>query len=242
MREVRQPETQDIPSGEKEKLEELAKNLGVSEAAYPQTALQADELLEARLGKKPAGHEVHEADGPRPMEQVYARDWERICDTHEIADDVKACNPNYESGLEWQVNCQRCVPALEMRRRGYDVTAKPKPEGEGYSDILCYRPFEVWEKPDVIPCKDDGVSDIRKNMAGWGDGARAQVVVVWKNTNIGHTFYVEQDGGEAKFYDPQTGSLDASGYFKRVEPGSVKLCRIDDRDVTGRILDCCRKA
>lgn len=38
---------------------------------------------------------------------------------------ILAANPEYANGLEWQINCQRCVQALELRDRGYDVVAKP---------------------------------------------------------------------------------------------------------------------
>jgi len=35
-------------------------------------------------------------------------------------------NPMYKrGGIEYKKNCQRCVAAYEMRRRGYDVIAKP---------------------------------------------------------------------------------------------------------------------
>lgn len=39
---------------------------------------------------------------------------------------VVAVNPEYVNGrLEWRINCQRCVQALELRDRGYDVQAMP---------------------------------------------------------------------------------------------------------------------
>lgn len=34
-------------------------------------------------------------------------------------------NPHYREGREWQQNCQRCIYAYEMQRRGYDVEALP---------------------------------------------------------------------------------------------------------------------
>lgn len=35
-------------------------------------------------------------------------------------------NPHYREGREWQQNCQRCIYAYEMQRRGYDVEALPR--------------------------------------------------------------------------------------------------------------------
>ena len=38
---------------------------------------------------------------------------------------IKMVNPSHNKGAEYQQSCQRCVPAYELRRRGFDVTAKP---------------------------------------------------------------------------------------------------------------------
>lgn len=238
MKELKQSETQDIPFSEKDKWKELADNFTVSETAYPRTVEQADHIVDKRLKERNAASELQKLNEQRPMERLYTRDWEKINVQHEVQRDLDASNPNFEMGREWKINCQRCVPTFEMRRRGYDVTAKPKP----VDDLdLSYRPFDVWEKPDVISCKGDGLQDVQNSMAKWGDGARAQVVVVWKNTNSGHTFSAEQVDGKTRFYDPQSGSSDVIRYFKNVEPDSVKICRIDKLDVTDKILDCCRK-
>lgn len=152
--------------------------------------------------------------------------------------DLKECNPNYNLGREWKVNCQRCVPAFEMRRRGYDVTAKPR--GKGF-DHLAYNPFDVWKNPEVITARDNGKQDIENRMAKWGDGARVQVVVMWKGTPSGHTFFAEQVNGKTRFYDPQNGSTDVTDYFNRVEPGSVRFCRVDNLEPSEKINDCLRR-
>ena len=52
--------------------------------------------------------------------------WKRIEGPHTLRDDIAAVNPDYKNGhLSTRVNCQRCVVAGEMRRRGYDVVARP---------------------------------------------------------------------------------------------------------------------
>lgn len=45
-----------------------------------------------------------------------------------ITDALKGANPNYASGTQYGVNCQRCVQTDELKRRGYDVEALPKPK------------------------------------------------------------------------------------------------------------------
>ena len=42
---------------------------------------------------------------------------------------MKGANPRYNLDLSYKINCQRCVPTYEMRRRGYDVAANPNNGG-----------------------------------------------------------------------------------------------------------------
>ena len=155
----------------------------------------------------------------------------------ELPDELKACNPNYELGTQWKINCQRCVPTYEMRRRGYNVTAKPCTEMG--SDYLAHNPFAVWKNPEVIRCKGNGLDQIREQMAKWGDGSRAQIVVTWKGGNGGHTFVAEQVNGKTRIFDPQTHGTDVTEYFDRVQPGSVQFCRIDNLDVNEQLINQC---
>ncbi len=151
---------------------------------------------------------------------------------------IDAANPNYYSGDEWKVNCQRCVPTYEMRSRGYDVTSQPCIDD---NDDLSYNPFDVWEQPDIRTCNGNGMEDIQKQMAEWGDGARSQVVVLWKNGYGGHTFTAVQHNGSTHFVDPQNGDMDVSWYFNEASNGGTQFCRIDKLQPSNRILDCCSK-
>lgn len=45
-----------------------------------------------------------------------------------ITDALKGANPRFAKGTQYAVNCQRCVQAYELRRRGYNVEALPKPK------------------------------------------------------------------------------------------------------------------
>lgn len=197
------------------------------------TRENADKLLEARLNGKDI------AEKRQTVEQRIAKEWPGIRERLDFASELKKCNPNYDLDMKWKVNCQRCVPTHEMRRRGYDVIAMPKPEADPYK--LSYNPFSVWESPEIMRCSGSGMENISDRMREWGDGARAQVVVFWKHTNAGHTFCAEQVNGKTVFYDPQTGKTDVSDYFRRVAPDTTLFCRIDNQDVTERIRDCCKK-
>lgn len=160
------------------------------------------------------------------------------CNKTNIELNLSKTNPNYSPDTEWSINCQRCVPTYEMRRRGYDVTAFPKLDE---NDYLCRHPFDVWKNPDVISTSGSGHESIVEKMNEWGDGARAQVVVVWKGVPSGHTFIVENVNGEVRFIDPQTGDENCSRYFNRVEDNRTLFCRIDDQVPSDFILNCCKE-
>lgn len=145
-------------------------------------------------------------------------------------------NPHYSEAPQWRNNCQRCVPTLEMRRRGSEVTARPSTYG---SEHLSYRPFDVWQNANVIQCEGNGMSDIQNAMNSWGDGARAQIVVYWDSPHGGgHTFIAEQRNGETIFSDPQTGRFDVSNYFNRVLENRTQFCRIDNLEFSNYIEEC----
>lgn len=63
---------------------------------------------------------------PPQKPSVIPSNWKRIEGPHSLLDDIATVNPDYQKGhLSTRVNCQRCVVAGEMRRRGYDVVAQP---------------------------------------------------------------------------------------------------------------------
>lgn len=158
----------------------------------------------------------------------------------ELKQDLKECNPNYDLGIMWKINCQRCAPTFEMRRRGYDVTALPRKFGD--QSGLEYHPFDVWKNPEVIHCKGNGLADIERNMEKWGNGARAEIVVMWKGGGSGHAFVAERVNGKTRFYDPQNANMDVSAYFNRVESDSVKICRTDNLEINeGKMKLCCKR-
>lgn len=170
----------------------------------------------------------------------------RIKGNHSVTDDLRATNPRFNDGPEWQLNCQRCVPTYEMRRRGYDVTAKPRlidPEtGKGSkTDATASAWRNIFENAEWIPCNGNGKRMTEHLMKEWGDGARAEVYVVWKKNvaNGSHVFVAENVGGEVKYMCPQTNIDDYSGYFNLVAKGKTEIARIDNLEPSDLIQECC---
>lgn len=152
---------------------------------------------------------------------------------------AETTNPNYNPGEvnEWYINCQRCVPTYEMLRRGLDVTALPC---NGGHDYLASHPFSVWENASVLSCIGPGKSEIESAMSAWGDGARAQITVMWTRTS-GHTFLAEQRGGQTYFIDPQSGNENYLDWVDSAIPGMTQFCRVDDLNTSPLINHCYRE-
>lgn len=227
--------------------------------------------LQLRLKKKQAAMRKLISDNDKILQRSPRREWagdmpkrkvnvkqkppadpmasyNRIKGDHTREDDAKATNPKYtEYTREWTQNCQRCVSAYEARRRGYDVTAKPR---GGKEDSLPYMNDRngwpnVYKDPELIPCTSNTGENTRKKveaqMKGFGDGARAIVRVTWRNQRSGHVFIAEQVNGKTRFIDPQTGDPDCSRYFRSAKKNGTYLLRVDNRDFTDLILQCCEE-
>lgn len=186
----------------------------------------------------------------------HAAPFKKIKGDHTPSQDLASVNPNYSSGIEWRINCQRCVGAYEMRRRGYDVTAKPRPMAGGRpdpSDELPYRNSasgwpHMFDGATLEGCASNSGEGTRKKvdalMASYGDGARAIVRVEWqkKYGGGGHVFIAERRGDQTVFIDPQTGSSDCSGYFKRVKKNGTYCMRVDDKPFTDLIREAVQES
>lgn len=152
---------------------------------------------------------------------------------------AETTNPNYNPAEvnKWYINCQRCVPTYELLRRGLEVTALPC---DGGYDYLASHPFSVWENANIIPCTDQGKSKIETAMNLWGDGARAQIIVMWTRTS-GHTFLAEQRDGRTYFIDPQSGNQNYLDWVDSAIPGMTQFCRIDNLNTSPYIKHCYRE-
>lgn len=174
-------------------------------------------------------------------QMVIPSSWKKITVDHDSEFDIKSANPHYSEGNEYRVNCQRCVPTYEMRRRGYDVIAKPN-NAWGKGDYLSHNSNKAFENADVhwaLP--GTGKREIERLLKEWGEGARAEVGVSWKGANSGHVFVAENVGGKIVFIDPQSGEMDVSYYFKNVRSNLSRVWRIDNLDPSELIEECCEK-
>ena len=168
----------------------------------------------------------------------YSDDKNRIID-----DNVRSTNPAFKKGPEYQQNCQRCVAAYEMRRRGYDVVARPAVLD--YNGKLSPKDplYKKWKsvfagaKFEFHTGFDGGKTSIVAQMENWGDGAVAEVRVAWK-TSEAHVFIAERVNGRVRFIDPQTGNLNCEDYFTKAQMGATMIARIDNLEPSELIEKC----
>lgn len=147
-----------------------------------------------------------------------------------IVDALKGANPNYASGTQYAVNCQRCVQTYELRRRGFDVEALPKPKknntvvwgNECFVDSSGNTPKFTFNQSE---------SAIRSTLANAPDGSRHIIYVAWKNRSA-HVFIAEKENGVIRYVDPQPNKTDVEHYFSLGKKNKFGILRVDDKDIT----------
>lgn len=161
--------------------------------------------------------------------------WKKLKKSDVSLNDV---NPGYTTNdVAFRTNCPNCVSAYEMRRRGYDVIARPS----GKNHYLNRNPQDAWINPDVKETKGSGLYEIMNAFETWPDNSRAEVSVIWTGrTNTGHVFVAEKAKGEIKFYDVQSGKTISEDIFDYVEAGKTKFWRIDNLDPSDRGITACK--
>lgn len=163
-----------------------------------------------------------------------------IAREHMREEDLALTNPGCLTNEKRQINCQRCVPAYIMRRRGYDVQAREMPSLSPFAfDYLSYHPEDAWVGADILTCSGTGMNEIISQMLTWGEGAQAEIAFDYRDTDYGHVFVVEVVNGEVVFSDPQLPSQNATEHFRNAEPGSTIFWRVDTLEPSELIYDCC---
>lgn len=168
--------------------------------------------------------------------------------------DGSRCNPNFTienvEGLGYQHNCQTCTMTYELRRRGFNVEAKPSPlvkkvmrefdlfaaskganwtlrflNSDGTPVKYKYSGYDI--PKDTIASKNAYIQNETKQQG------RYEVYCAWKGKNAGaHVFIVErQKNGELLWFDPQTGRRGGAfkDYLQRMSKLKISILRIDDK-------------
>lgn len=147
-------------------------------------------------------------------------------------------NPDYSKARGYQVNCQRCVPTFELRRRGYPVQAMPAPTGayngtskrQNMSGRECFKNAITRGYFGVGPTLNKAA--LLKELKALPDGARVGIIWLWPGASgLGHTIVCEKVGGALSFMDPQTGQVGAATLGQAHRSYGYSYYRMDNLDL-----------
>lgn len=159
-------------------------------------------------------------------------------------------NPNFNTSSTYQDNCQRCVWAFEMLRRGYSVEAESSDSSSDYTgsfqDIRNFwfsaknaKPEQYMRLDQMYQSVDDQYAMVEQKMKEWGEGSRAILGNVWKHGS-GHIWNVEYSGGKVHYYDGQIGQeVDIERRNSKSKQLDI-FARVDDLDVPEYIMKAVR--
>lgn len=129
--------------------------------------------------------------------------------------DALSINPSIDiTGTPSTPNCTMCTAAMEMRRRGYDVSAGQTNENDAASGGVKESEYRSWFGKSnqsntkyldgTQGSKEDYTKKVKSEMSKGGDGARGEIVVKWAD-NTKHSMFYEIEKGEPVIYDTQFG-------------------------------------
>ena len=177
--------------------------------------------------------------------------------TFEEANELRG-NIGYGEGREFSVNCQSCVVANELRRRGYDVTALPNLKKEGNIPYeLSGKTNWAWIDPETmqtpekkqaggqyvsgLDIKSKTLTQLNKELNELAkEAGRDHIEFMWKDGKGGHIITVDRlENGSIRIYDPQIGRL---GDWKVISKDislkyGVNVLRVDNLLVNTDIID-----
>lgn len=149
---------------------------------------------------------------------------------------LKNTNPKFRTESGYDLNCPNCACAYEMRKRGYDVIARPYVSGG--SHYLNMHPESAWEEAVIIECS--GKNDIIKLLTETENDARFEVAYM-RNHGGGHVIIAEKENGYIHFLDVQSGNEIDGSCLDKKNINSIKCFRIDNLEVSQHGVTACEK-
>ena len=142
-----------------------------------------------------------------------------------IEDAAAIANPHFKEGPEFKTNCQRCVQAYELARRGYDVEAHPSTTKARTSfGTEIYRTPNGGQAKLAWPMQERSV---RQQIANAPVGARF-VVYRMNDPTVGHVIVAENTPSGVRYVDPQNPAASGPAFFSQGMPGMFGLLRTDN--------------
>lgn len=181
---------------------------------------------------------IRKAGVPEKIENL-----KRKTENMTIDEDLKSCNPGIKkiNNREYTSNCTNCSVTMEMRRRGYDVEARPTEFGYINSPrdgiIRCFDNAEFFSY-NFVPGKErisykEGFERVKNSITYVSNKEpnSSGALMIKFNSSYGgggHCLWFDRKDGETKIYDPQYGNECTDKDFKYVDFSFVNMIRLDN--------------
>lgn len=133
-------------------------------------------------------------------------------------------------------NCMLCTATYDLRRRGYEVTAKKASYGYMPEDIKAWYPKAKLRTVTGLndkskPSTKATTEKLVKTLTNQGEGARGNLVVKWKGVAGGHSVAYEVNNGQLNIIDAQTNRVykKPESFLRRCKP-TITYARLDNVD------------
>lgn len=170
---------------------------------------------------------------------------------------VESHNAPYGSKeYDWYTsNCQRCIIAYEMRRRGYNVEANKYLGNKDsiyntylslsrafldYNYDKCTKEYETQPNGEKYSSRGALIKAMERDMLKEGEGARFELNWDWKNARYGHTVNAEVINGEVIILDAQINkqyTIKDLINRKDLRATTLKCTRLDTLKLSNRLED-----
>lgn len=158
----------------------------------------------------------------------------KISGKHSIEDDAKAVNPMFDESIaHTATNCVLCTATYDLRRRGYDVTAKMCKTGSMVDSII--ESVYKGKTKAIITSKAknwDEVLDAGKYSIP--DGSRGFFSINSSKIGMGHCMAFEVKDGKFRIIDSQCANTNVdikADKFKLFDPNRTLIVRTDHLSV-----------
>ena len=171
--------------------------------------------------------------------------------------DSQRANPGWEDNPQRRDNCQTCVIAYELRRRGYDVEAKPRTHQNYDQEKLSQDPTWAWRIPgtknmpkitngaETYESADNAFNYLQNTIESgkrytmsfaWGDGRGAHIVIAEKTD--GNTWIFDPQSGkslrtesEVKEYVSRFAGVGTNARIPNWKGGAIQTLPVSDMDI-----------
>lgn len=165
--------------------------------------------------------------------------------TYTADEDMRAVNPNRSKGKQYEQNDANCALAYDMRRRGFDVTAKGtnEPAGpEAFSEW--YRDCKFTEIEQDSNAKGDygsyAVSKVLSDLGQQPNGSYGMLYISWADGG-GHAVTWAIENNKLVFRDCQSGkTIDLSTMANDIS--YMQYARTDNLKLTDKAMEAVESA